>query len=477
MTYEPSITFASYGKDFQEKIVQSLLTDRMWAEQMAEVINTEFFDLKYLRFLADRYFSYHLKYKDFPTLPLLVSIIRDDLKTGNDTILRDQIVNYLQRIRHNPDMGDLEYVKDKALDFCRKQAFRGALEEAVDLIQADKFDDVMDLMRNALSVGSTPSVGHNFFEDMDARFIHIARNPIPTGIPKIDEKSILGGGLGKGEIGVITAPTGVGKSHMLVNLGCAALQAGFNVIHYTFELTETRTGLRYDSNLCDIPSNDVPERKEEVIAYYEENKDVLGRLMIKEYPTGTATVQTLRSHIEKLSLKGFIPHVLIIDYADIMRSSRQYDSMRHELKKVYEDLRNLAMEKNLPVWTASQSNRDAANSDVIGLESMAESYGKAQIADVVLSISRKAEEKSTGVGRLFVAKNRAGRDGILFPIKIDTAKSKIEIVEGASEMSFGEAKNQNEGDLKKLLQQKWKQVKEIDVENTGTSNKKDNEEK
>jgi len=477
VTYEPSITFASYGKDFQEKIVQSLLTDRMWAEQMAEVINTEFFDLKYLRFLADRYFSYHLKYKDFPTLPLLVSIIRDDLKTGNDTILRDQIVSYLQRIRHNPDMGDLEYVKDKALDFCRKQAFRGALEEAVDLIQVDKFDDVMDLMRNALSVGSTPSVGHNFFEDMDARFIHIARNPIPTGIPKIDEKSILGGGLGKGEIGVITAPTGVGKSHMLVNLGCAALQAGFNVIHYTFELTETRTGLRYDSNLCDIPSNDVPERKEEVIAYYEENKDVLGRLMIKEYPTGTATVQTLRSHIEKLSLKGFIPHVLIIDYADIMRSSRQYDSMRHELKKVYEDLRNLAMEKNLPVWTASQSNRDAANSDVIGLESMAESYGKAQIADVVLSISRKAEEKSTGVGRLFVAKNRAGRDGILFPIKIDTAKSKIEIVEGASEMSFGEAKNQNEGDLKKLLQQKWKQVKEIDVENTGTSNKKDNEEK
>jgi len=438
----------------------------MWAEQMAEVINIEFFDLKYLKFLADRYFSYHEKYKDFPTLPLLVSIIRDDLKTGNDIILRDQIVDYLQRIRHNPSMGDLEYVKDKALDFCRKQAFRGALEEAVDLIQVDKFDAVMDLMRTAMSVGTTPSVGHDFFEDMEARFVRISRHPIPTGIPKLDEKSILGGGLGKGEIGVVAAPTGVGKSHMLVSLGCAALQAGFNVIHYTFELTETRTGLRYDSNLCDIPSNDIPERKEEVIAYYEENKNSLGKLMIKEYPTGTATVQTLRSHIEKLSLKGFIPHILIVDYADIMRSSRQYDSMRHELKKVYEDLRNLAMEKNLPVWTASQSNRDAANSDVIGLESMAESYGKAQVADLVLSISRKAEEKSTGLGRLFVAKNRAGRDGILFPITIDTAKSKIAVIEGAGEMSFSDAKNQNEGDLKKLLQQKWKQVSKIDVKTT-----------
>ena len=267
MTQESGISFASYGKDFQEKIVQGLLTDSMWAEQMAEVVDTQFFDLKYLRFLADRYFTYHQKYKDFPTLPLLVSIIRDDLKTGNDTILRDQIVEYLQRIRHNPNMGDLEYVKDKSLDFCRKQAFRGALEEAVDLIQVDKFDSVMDLMRHAMSVGTTPSVGHDFFEDMEARFVRINRSPIPTGIDKIDAKDILNGGLGKGEIGVITAPTGVGKSHMLVNLGCAAIKNGFNVIHYTFELTETATGLRYDSNICQIPSNQVPDRKEEVIEY------------------------------------------------------------------------------------------------------------------------------------------------------------------------------------------------------------------
>jgi replicative DNA helicase len=465
VTQESGISFASYGKDFQEKIVQGLLTDSMWAEQMAEVINTQFFDLKYLRFLADRYFTYHQKYKDFPTLPLLVSIIRDDLKTGNDTILRDQIVEYLQRIRHNPNMGDLEYVKDKALDFCRKQAFRGALEEAVDLIQVDKFDSVMDLMRNALSVGTTPSVGHDFFEDMEARFVRVSRSPIPTGIAQIDAKDILNGGLGKGEIGVITAPTGVGKSHMLVNLGCSALKAGFNVIHYTFELTETGTGLRYDSNLCQIPSNEVQDRKDEVIEYYKEQGEQLGKLMIKEYPTGTATVQTLRSHIEKLSLKGFIPQVLIIDYADIMRSSRQYDSMRHELKKVYEDLRNLAMEKSMPIWTASQSNRDSANSDIVGLENMSESYGKAQVADVVISISRKPAEKSEGFGRLYIAKNRAGRDGIVFPVKLNTAMSRFSILENSEEMSFMDAKKKNEGDLKQLLQKKWKQVSKVEVKN------------
>jgi replicative DNA helicase len=454
---DSSVSFGSYGKAFQEKIVQGLLTDRLWAEQMSEVINVDFFDLKYLKFLADRYFKYHTKYKDFPTLQLLVSIIRDDLKAGNDTVLRDQIIEYLQRIRHNPDMGDLEYVKDKALDFCRKQAFRGALEQAVDLIQTDKFDSVMDLMRSALAVGTTPSIGHDLFEDMDARFVRVSRHPVATGLEALDQKGILNGGLGRGEIGVITAPTGVGKSHMLVNLGAAAVKKGKNVIHYTFELTENATGLRYDSNICMIPSNEVPERSEEVREAYSEMEG-LGRIIIKEYPTGTATVQTLRSHIEKLSLKGFIPDLLVIDYADIMRSSRQYESMRHELKKVYEDLRNLAMEKNIPIWTASQSNRDSASSDIVGLENMSESYGKAQVADVVVSISRKPAEKASGLGRLYIAKNRAGRDGILFPIKLNTAMSMFSVIENADEMTLEEAKGKNESDIKKVLQQKWKQV-------------------
>ena len=186
--------------------------------------------------------------------------------------------------------------------------------------------------------------------------------------------------------------------------------------------------------------------------------------MIKEYPTGAATVQTLRSHIEKLSLKGFIPQVLIVDYADIMRSSRQYDSMRHELKKVYEDLRNLAMEKCLPIWTASQSNRESANSDIIGLENMSESYGKAQVADVVISISRKPSEKADGFGRLFIAKNRAGRDGIVFPIKLNAEMSTFSILENAEEMTFTEAKKRNESELKSLLQKKWKQVSKIEIQ-------------
>jgi replicative DNA helicase len=448
--------FSKYGKTFQEKIFQAFIADSNWAAQMIEIMTPTYFEKDYLKYLTENYFSYYEKYKCFPTLPLLVTIVRDDLREGNDVILRDQIVEFLHRVKTNPDVGDLCFVKEKSLDFCKKQSLKDALEQAVDLIATEKYDAVVTLMKDAISKGQPATLGHDFFNDYESRLAKITRSTVPTGLVQLDKKDILNGGLARGELGVITAPTGVGKSHFLVHVGCEALRVGKNVIHYTFELAERAVGLRYDSNLCNIASNDVVDRKDEVIKSYEES--ALGRLIIKEYPTGSATVMTIRNHIEKLLLKGFVPSLIIIDYADIMRSSRSYDSLRHELKLVYEEIRNLAMDMNFPVWTASQANRDASNAEVVGLENMAEAYGKAMVADVVVSLSRKPMEKSTGIGRLFVAKNRAGRDGILFPVYLDTSMSKLSILENDSEMSLSEVVESDSLDMKNLLKKKWRQV-------------------
>ena len=448
--------FKQYGKAFQEKIFQSLMTDSPWSLQMTEIMNPSYFELNYLRYLSDKYFTYFSKYKDFPTMPILITIIRDSLRESKDIILRDQIIDFLHRIKTNPDMGDLKYVKDKTLDFCKRQAFKDALELAVTDIDQGNFDGVVFRMKEACALGLPHSVGHDFFEDMESRFSLIKRSTCPTGISELDKKDVLNGGLGRGEIGVITANTGVGKSHFLVSLGAEALRRGKNIIHYTFELSENAVGLRYDSNFCSIPSNEVIERKSEIIQKYQDMD--LGRLIIKSYPTGSATVTTLRSHIEKLLLKSFVPNMIIIDYADIMRSTRKYDSMRHELKLIYEEIRNLAMDLNLPIWTASQANRDSANSAIVGLENMSEAYGKAMVADVVVSLSRKAAEKTSGVGRLFVAKNRAGRDGMLFPININTAMAKITVVENAGEMSVNEVIEAHDNSMKELLKSKWDEI-------------------
>jgi len=448
-------TFSKYGKVFQEKVFQSMLSDKDWAAQMVEVMTPEYFDIKYLQFLCQKYFMYFSKYKSFPTLSLLVTIIKDELINSKEVALRDQIIEYLHRMKTNPDMCDIEYVKEKSLEFCKRQAFKEALEQAVELIQTDKYEHVVDIMKNAVSVGLPNSNGHDFFEDLEARFVAINRQVCPTGLSRLDAQDILRGGLGRGELGVIAANTGVGKSHFLVEMGCSAMRVGKNVVHYTFELSEHETGKRYDSNLCNIPSNEVIERKDEVIAKYKDMD--LGRLVIKEYPTGGASVITIRSHIEKLMLKGFIPSVIVVDYADVMKSTRAYDSLRHELKLIYTELRNLASDLNVPIWTASQANKDSAKSDIVGLENMSEAYGKAQVADIVLSISRKPTEKADGSGRIFVAKNRAGRDGLLFPLSIDTARSKFKILDD-TELTLNEAVAQDNNDMKNALKTKWKEI-------------------
>lgn len=207
--YDP--LFKTYGRHFQEGIFHGLLTDKDWAAQMSEVMRADYFDLKYLAYLAEKYFSYHLKYKSFPTLQLLISIIKDELKQPSNEILKEQVIEFLSRIRNAGVSGDLAYIKEKSLDFCRKQAMKEALEKSVDLISKDQYEEVVSTMKKAVSVGMSASVGHDFFEDAEARFVKISRFACPTGIEAIDEKTILNGGLGKGELGVIVANTGVGK--------------------------------------------------------------------------------------------------------------------------------------------------------------------------------------------------------------------------------------------------------------------------
>lgn len=417
-----------YGKPFQRKVMQALIVDHTWAAQMIDVMRTSYFELRELQFLSDTYFGYHKKYKCFPSFEGFIALTRDELAAANDDTLRERVVSFLQEIRTNPEVSDLPWVKEKSLDFCRKQEIRESLTRIVDKIEGSAYDGIVEDLKRAVSRGACESIGHDFLDDREQRFAVIRRTPIPTGIRSLDAPSVFAGGLGNGELGVVIAATGSGKSHVLVSFGAYALSQGYNVNHYTFELSESAIGIRYDSNLTQIPSNEVPLRKNDVLTL-EDQLD-LGRLIIKGYPTGSATVQTLRAHVERTTLEGRRPDVLLVDYADIMRSSRHYDAPRFELKLIYEELRSLAVELGIPIWTASQSNRESANTEIVGLESMAEAYGKAFIADVVVSLSRRAHEKATGVGRLFVAKNRAGRDGLVFPIHINTATSTIDVVEG-----------------------------------------------
>ena len=257
------------------------------------------------------------------------------------------------------------------------------------------------------------------------------------------------------------------NSHFLIMLGANAMRAQKNVVHYTFELNEMVTGIRYDSNLCDIASDDVFESKDSIRESYSKQK--LGRLFIKEYPPNCITSNAIRAHIEKLSLtKNFVPDLVVIDSADNMRSSRQYDSLRHELKMIYDDLRAFAVETGVPVWTASQLNRATADLEVVDTRGLSEAFGKAMTSDVILTLSRRMVEKASGFGRMYIAKNRAGRDGIVYPIKIDTAKSTFCVT--GEEGLPSEAAEEDQTNIKAALRQKWREL-----ENEFSNKKSDTE--
>jgi replicative DNA helicase len=421
--------FNKLGTNFQAKVLQALLTDRSWSAQFIEVFNVdECLEPVYLKLIASKFINYYHSYKEFPTLDLLSTIIKDDLSNNQDLVIREQCHAFLLKVIRNEDGNDLPWVKEKAFTFCRQQLLKKALSQSVDIILTDKYETVVDIMKNAIAAGVASTVGHDYNNDIEARYSVTFRHAVKTGIPELDEKKIMGGGLGAGEIGIVCAPSGVGKSHLLTHFGAQALLAGKNVYHYTMELNERYVGIRYDSHLTGINSSDCSDAKESIKEYFETNKENLGRLIIKEYPARSITCNTIKAHIEKMSYKGIKPDLILIDYAGIIRSTERYDLPRLEMQYVIQEIRKMAKELDVPVWTALQSNKEGAKSDIVDLTNLAESYGQAAEADFVLGLQRMSTQKATGLGTLFIAKNRFGIDGLQFKVHVDTARSKMRIL-------------------------------------------------
>ena len=265
------------------------------------------------------------------------------------------------------------------------------------------------------------------------------------------------GGLGKGELGVMVAPAGIGKSWALVNIGANAVKAGLKVIHYTLELNEHYVGLRYDSVFTGIAAQELKYNIDDV---KKRLSSINGNLIVKYYPTMGASVNSISAHIEKCMVQGFKPDLVIVDYADLLRGTGKSRELRHELGNLYEDLRGIAGEHEMPIWTASQANRSALEEDVIGAEKIAESYAKIMTADFVISLSRKIEDKIAGTGRWHVIKNRFGPDGITLPSKMNASNGQIDIYESDSIQGQETQKDMNNHSeyLRKLMANKYKEL-------------------
>jgi len=416
---------------FQEKVVQAILFDKMWAQQFIEIFSVdELLNYNYLKIVAGNYIKYQRKYKEFPTMPLLLEVIKQEIGSAlaTDNVLKAQIKDFLQRVMSNTGLEDLPWVKEKATQFCKNRLFKKAIAECVPLSETEEYDKATSIMKKAINAGTQLTSGTNYFDDFEVRYSANARQAVPTGISVLDDKKILNGGLGVGEIGIVVAPSGAGKSQMLVHFGAQALLQGKNVFYYTLELSENLISLRFDSHITDIANLELIDRKEEVRRILKEKRDTCGQLIIKEFASRQTTVNMLRAHMEKKTYEGVRPDLVLVDYAGIVRSSERSDLLRLEMAFVIQELRGIARELNLPIWTALQSNKEGAKSEIVDMTNMSESYGQAAEADFILGLQRNSTQKATGFGNIFIAKNRAGIDGLKYTIHLDTARSKLKVL-------------------------------------------------
>ena len=456
MTEKEEATLASFGKPFQEKLAQLILDDPSFGDQVGEVLKTNFFELKYLQEFVSLIYKYKEQYKKYPSQATIESILRSEIDHLNAAVQKQTRDFYVRVTTGGIKNVNDEYVKEKSLDFCRKQTLKEAMLKSVKLMENSSFDEVQKVINQALKLGSDNENGYDFLKHFEERYKFKARNPVSMGWKVVD--GLTEGGLGRGELGVCIAPTGAGKSMALVHLAAKALEQGKNVVYYTLELQDTVVGLRFDSCLTGFSLKSLKGLKDDV---YDKIKDVQGKLIIKEYPTKSASTGTLRNHLNRLKQRDFDVDMVLVDYGDLLRPTSKEKEKRNELETIYEELRGIAGEFDCPVWTASQTNRSGLNAEVITMESISEAFNKCFVADFIFSISRTIADKQNNSGRIFIAKNRNGADGIVCPIFMDTSNVEIKVMEPTND-SIEDIKKNLVKAQKERLAEKYKKQKQAE---------------
>ncbi|MCF6205322.1 MAG: hypothetical protein L3J47_00315 [Sulfurovum sp.] len=411
----------SFDEDFQNQVIRLIFQKWDFLIVSVETIRPEYFENKVLIWFFQTIVEHYHTYNSRPDM---VTMKNELLKAcANKSIKKEEIAVYTEVYQNLDNFVESEdYIRDHVITFCKREAFKRAFMKGVPLLHSDDpdWDGIMALVDEARSVGDDSSnLGLRFFEEVDERVRARSAGDdevrIPIGIQGLD--NAINGGVKPGKTVIWMGSTGTGKSLALAHVGKRAVVGGFKVVYYSLELGQEEIAERYDSSFSKVPMMDLEESPAKVINSIKKWGARYGpNLVIKSYPPGQATVGTIRSHMTMLINEGFNPDLILVDYMDLLKPLRAYDSEYAELGRTAVDLAGLGVEFAVRLHTATQVNRAGANSDVVGLDHVADSYKKLFIADLVISICRTKEEKNENLARLFIAKSRLGPANIEIPI-------------------------------------------------------------
>lgn len=401
------------GFNFQLTLIKSIIEEKKYGESIIHILETKFFDNPSFRFIIENIKELHKDYNKIPSYETIAQKIRSECGESFDSNIH---LDTLERIKESSD--DLKFVMDTGLNFCRQQNLLKVIRESIlPIIDDGDFEEyhrIETIVNKALSVGVVQNEEVNIFDEVDEALESDYRHPIPTGIVGID--NALSGGLGRKELGVILAGTGVGKSTILTKIANTAYNHGHHVLHIFFEDTKIAIERKHFTIWTGVESKQQSEVKEQIKEVIENVKLLSkGSLRLLKYPSEGTTVADIRSKIRRLVSDGVPIDLLVVDYVDCINGSKTANGEEWKGEaSIMRSLETMAEEFNLACWVGTQGGRSSSDTEIVMTAQMGGSIKKAQIAHVIISIGKTLEQKENNLATMTILKSRIGGDGIVF---------------------------------------------------------------
>jgi replicative DNA helicase len=440
--------FGYLGLDYQFRLIAQLLTDNKFANSILDIVNPNYFEDEHLRVIASEIKeAYDLDeiVPDVQSLEFrLVDKIKNEVSVG---FLKTQ----LEKIK-NANLNDTIKVQKIAMNFCKQQEAKKAIKKVqriIDTGNLEDYDQIEEIFKKVLEVGDNKDDGIDVFDNLAEVLSDDFRKPIPTGINGLDEK--MDGGLSKGELAIILAPFGVGKTTMITKIANTAKDLGYNVLQIFFE--DNPKVIQRKHLTCwmkgALTLNELNDHKEEIFELANRKKEEAGILKLKKMASDGTTIPMIKQYIRKQIAQGFRPDIVLIDYIDCVQPTKQFDNEWSGEGNVMRQFETMLSELDLAGWTAVQGNRSSIGAEVVESDQMGGSIKKGQIGHFIVSIAKTLEQKENGTANLAILKSRFGKDGIVFEDCVfDNGRIQIDVTQqtGKSFLETRDIKAQKDQD-------------------------------
>jgi len=418
------------------------------------VIENNYFENKYFKIITQMIREYYTKYDHTPSFETLEQITKSELQ---QEIASKIVLDTIKKIKDAPIDG-VAFVQEKALKFCKQQELQKVMTKAQKIIDGGEFenyDALEEMVRGALQVGAKDTSSMDVFSNIDQVLDEDYRHPIPMGIPGIDR--LLKGGLAKGEIGVILAPTGVGKSTVLTKIANHAFNLGNNVLQIFFEDNPKVIQRKHYTLWTKIHPDELSEKRDEVIKKVKDIEESMSnKLIMTKLPSDTVTMSQIKNQIRKMVADGNKIDMVLLDYIDCVVPDRNLGDEWKSEGSVMRAFEAMCHEMDLVGWTATQGNRSSISSEVVTTDQMGGSIKKAQVGHVIITVAKTLQQKEMKLATIAITKSRVGDDGVVFEnCKFDNAMLDIDTDSSMTFLGLEEQKEERQRlRVKELLEKR-----------------------